>query len=45
MKTIHQTAPKAFLTEPKLFPANAAAEMAVNLFDKTGSKNKKMASL
>lgn len=40
MKTIHQTAPKAFLTEPKLFPANAAAEMAVNLFEQNGSRKK-----
>lgn len=38
MKTIHQTAPKAFLTEPKLFPANAAAEMAVKLFEKNGNR-------
>lgn len=40
METIHQTAPKAFLTTPKLFPANAAAEMAVNLFEQNGSRKK-----
>ncbi len=33
MQTIHQAAPKAFLTEPELSPANAAAVMAVNLFE------------
>lgn len=38
LETIHQTAPKAYLTEPKLFPANAAAEMAVNLFEQNGSE-------
>lgn len=38
METIHQRAPKAFLTKPKLLPANAAAEMAVNLFEQNGSK-------
>lgn len=38
MNKIHQTAPKAFLTEPKLFPANAAAEMAVKLFEKNGNR-------
>lgn len=38
METIHQTAPKAFLTEPKLFPAAAAAEMATNLFEQNGNK-------
>lgn len=38
MKTIHQTAPKAFLTEPKLFPANAAAEMAISLFEQNGNR-------
>lgn len=38
MSKIHQTAPKAFLTEPKLFPANAAAEMAVKLFEKNGNR-------
>lgn len=37
METINQTAPKAVLTEPKLFPANAAAEMAVNLFEQNGN--------
>lgn len=40
METIHRTAPKAILTEPKLFPANAAAEMAVNLFEQNGNKKK-----
>ena len=38
MKTINQNAPKAFLTEPKLFPANAAAEMALHLALKNGNK-------
>lgn len=38
LETIHQTAPEAFLTEPKLFPANAAAEMAVSLFEQNGNK-------
>lgn len=38
METIYQTAPKAFLTEPKLFPANAAAEIAVKLFKKNGNR-------
>ncbi|MGI9054357.1 MAG: N-acetylglucosamine kinase [Pyrinomonadaceae bacterium] len=38
METIHQTASHAFLTEPKLFPANAAAEMAVRLFEKNGNR-------
>ncbi len=38
METIHQTAPNAFLIEPKLLPANAAAEMAVNLFRQNGNK-------
>ena len=38
MKTIHQTAPQAFLTEPKLFPANAAAEMAFKLFEQNGNR-------
>lgn len=38
MNKIHQIAPKAFLTEPKLFPARAAAEMAVKLFEKNGNK-------
>ncbi|MEO6588077.1 MAG: BadF/BadG/BcrA/BcrD ATPase family protein [Pyrinomonadaceae bacterium] len=32
-KTIQQTAPKAFLIEPELNPANAAAVMALNLFE------------
>ena len=38
METIHQTAPQAFLTEPKLFPANAAAEMAINLSEQNSIK-------
>ena len=38
MQTINQSAPKAFLTEPKLFPANAAAEMALHLALKNGYK-------
>ena len=40
MQTIHQTAPKAFLTEPELCPANAAAVMAVKLFENTLTENK-----
>src|SRR5690606_42028957 len=38
MEKIHQSAPKAYLTQPKLFPANAAAEMAFKLFEKNGNK-------
>ncbi len=38
MNKIHQAAPKAFLTEPKFFPARAAAEMAVKLFEKNGNR-------
>ncbi|CAN5576539.1 BadF/BadG/BcrA/BcrD ATPase family protein [soil metagenome] len=38
MNKIHQIAPQAFLTEPKLFPARAAAKMAVKLFEKNGSR-------
>lgn len=32
MEIVHKTAPKAFLVEPKLSPAEAAAEMAVKSF-------------
>ncbi len=38
MNKIHKAAPKAFLTEPKLFPAHAAAEMALKLFEKNGNR-------
>jgi N-acetylglucosamine kinase-like BadF-type ATPase len=37
MKTVHQIAPKAFLTSPQLFPAQAAAKMAFENF-KNGSQ-------
>lgn len=33
LETVHKIAPKAFLTAPKLFPAQAAAVMAVELFN------------
>lgn len=32
LETVHRTAPKAFLTEPKLIPAHAAAKMAFELY-------------
>lgn len=33
LETVHKIAPKAYLTEPKLFPARAAAKMAMELFN------------
>lgn len=33
METVHQTAPKAYMLEPKKSPAQAAAEMAFQLFE------------
>jgi N-acetylglucosamine kinase-like BadF-type ATPase len=32
LETVHQTAPNAFLTEPKFYPAHAAARMAFEKF-------------
>ena len=38
LETVHQTAPQAFLAKPVLQPANAAAQMADDLYRKTGKK-------
>lgn len=43
MKTIHQVAPKAFLTDPKLVPAHAAAKMAFELFKNGNGRSRSLA--
>lgn len=40
LETVHQIAPKAFLTEPKLIPAHAAAQMAFEIFQNGSGKRK-----
>lgn len=39
LETVHQTAPKAFLAEPKLIPAHAAAQMSFNKYRNGSAKN------
>lgn len=40
LETIHKIAPKAYLTEPKLIPAYAAAKMAFELFQNGNAKTR-----